>query len=77
MDETRSGESRIAAGGSDAGDPSDGQPDPADEHALDPGEHWGQGVDSSHPVSATDQPLSEIPGSGTGTADESGANDDG
>ncbi len=33
--------------------------DARDERALDPGEKWGQGVDASHPRSATDQPIAE------------------
>lgn len=35
--------------------------DARDERALDPGEKWGQGVDASHPGSATDQPIAEEP----------------
>ena len=30
-----------------------------DEHALDPEEKWGQGTDTSHPESATGQPIED------------------
>ncbi|CAN5552590.1 hypothetical protein BH20CHL6_BH20CHL6_07320 [soil metagenome] len=41
---------------------SDRRPDlhTADQPALDPDEKWGQGVDTSHPVSATHEPIEDV-----------------
>jgi hypothetical protein len=59
-----------ANGGTTMADPrSDTEQDPAEqaenEHALDPNEHWGQGTDASHPISAIDAVSPDIPTAAT------------